>query len=248
MMNDFEGRRLLVVGASVSIGSTIALEAAAKGVKVVAAARRKEKLDEVVAAGAGNITAVTCDCSVDEECSRVVDEAVSVLGGLDWLVYTPALFLLRDIQDMSPQDWRSVFQLNVTGAALVTQAAAPHLAKSRGRVVWFSSVSTSVDPHWPGLASYAVSKAALMKLAQCWRYELPDVGFTIVQVGETEGSDGPNQAGWTEEQVMKFLPQWTARGQMSPQLQDRTTVAAAVLQSLSAPSYIEHITVVPPRK
>lgn len=244
---DLEGRRLLVVGASVSIGETIAREAAARGASVVVAARRKDKLDDIVADGGGRISAVPCDVMRAEDCQRVVDEAALLLGGLDWLVYTPALFLLRTVEEITPEEWRSVFDLNVTGAALVTRAAIPHLIESRGRVAWFASVSTTADPHWPGLASYAISKAALMKLAQCWRHERPEVGFTIIQIGDTEGSDGPAQAGWTPEQMERFVTQWQAPGRLSPKVQERATVAASVLHALASPSYVEHVTVAPPR-
>lgn len=248
------GTRLLVVGASVSVGEAVTLEAARRGANVVAAARRVDLLEQVAARaaegeGGGDVHAVGCDVLEPEACSRVVDEAATILGGLDWVVYTPAIFPLRELAEMTAVEWQRLFALNVTGAAMVTTAALPHLTRSRGKVMWFTSVSSTSDPHWPGLASYAVSKTALVKLAQCWRYECPEVGFSVMQLGQSEGSDGPNQSGWTAEQTDRFYRQWLVPERLTdrPQLQSLDVVADAVLSALSSPSVIEHITVTPRR-
>ena len=232
-----------------SVGASLTLEAARRGVRVVAAARRKELLEELAHLAEGEVHPLVCDVMEPVDCQRVVDEAALQLGGLDWVVYTPAVFILRELEEVTAAEWQRVFGLNVIGAALVTTAALPYLSESHGRVVYFTSVTTTVDPHWPGLASYATSKTALMKLAQCWRYERPEIGFTVVQLGQTEGSDGPNLGEWTPEQRERFYMKWRVPGRLteSPTYQDRVVVADTVLHSLSSPSFVEQITVVPPR-
>ena len=243
-MIDCEGKRLLVVGASVSIGETVALEAARRGAQVAVAARRKDRLDALVESMGPGSTAIAADVTAAEDCEELVARAVESLGGLDWLVYTPALFMLRALDEVTAEEWRRVFDVSVIGAALVTRAVLPHLAAGVGRVAWFSSDSTASNPHWAGLASYAVSKVALEKLMECWRFERPDVCFTMVYVGSAEGSDGPVAGGWTEEQMARFVPQWTARPKG---VQPRGVVAENVLAALSSPSYVERVGVVAPR-
>ena len=66
----------------------------------------------------------------------------------------------------------------------------PHLAESQGAAAYLSSVSASLTPPWPGLGSYAVSKAALDKLVEAWRAEHPQIGFTRVVVGDCAGGEG----------------------------------------------------------
>jgi NAD(P)-dependent dehydrogenase (short-subunit alcohol dehydrogenase family) len=243
-VSDYQGKRLLVVGASVSIGESIAEEAVAGGARVAIAARRKDKLDAIADRLGHGTVSISADCTVADDCVAVVEHAVAALGGLDWLVYTPALFLLRELEEITVDEWRSILDINLIGAALVTSAALQHLVAARGRAAYFSSESTPAVPHWPGLASYAVTKVALDKLISCWRSERPEVGFTMVQVGSTEGSDGPNHGGWTPEQVGRFASKWVLR---APGLQPRPVVARAVLDALASPSYVEHIAIGPPR-
>ena len=91
-----------------------------------------------------------------------------------------------------------MFATNVTGASIVTAAALPHLKASSGVAMYLSSVSASQTPPWPGLGSYAVSKAALDKLVEAWRAEHPDVGFTRVIVGECGGGEGEAMTGFAD--------------------------------------------------
>ncbi|HQV56382.1 MAG TPA: SDR family oxidoreductase [Ilumatobacteraceae bacterium] len=242
--NDLAGKRLLVVGASVSIGEAIASTALARGATVTVAARRKDNLDQIVASAPDRATAIQTDCMIADDCVRLIDGAVAAMGGLDWLVYTPALFLLRDLEELTADEWHQVLGLNLVGAALVTSAALPHLGEARGKAVYFSSESAHPEPHWPGLASYAVSKVALEKMIKCWRVERTDINFSIIEAGPTDGSDGPVGGGWTEEQFNKFLPRWQG---MRPHIQPRSAIVDSVLHVLTSPSYIEHVTVGPPR-
>ena len=129
-----------------------------------------------------------------------IDEAVEGLGGLDALVYTPAIGPLGHLVDLDADTWGRVFATNVTGAALVTAAAVPHLQESAGTAVYLSSVSAALTPPWPGLGAYAVSKAALDKLVEAWRAEHPHVAFTRLVIGDCIGGEGDSQThsprGW----------------------------------------------------
>ena len=118
-----------------------------------------------------------------ESVGAAIGDAASALGGIDGLVYTPAIGPLAALADTDADTWRRVFDTNVIGAATVTAAALPHLAASRGVAVYLSSVSASLTPPWPGLGAYGVSKAALDKLVEAWRSEHPEIGFTRLVVG-----------------------------------------------------------------
>src|SRR4029450_6907718 len=112
------------------------------------------------------------------------------LGGIDALVYTPAVGPLARLVDTDADPWPRGFDTNVVGAALVTTAAIPHLSASTGMAIYLSSVSASQTAPWPGLGAYAVSKAALDKLVEAWRAEHPAIGFTTRVVGECAGGGG----------------------------------------------------------
>ena len=158
----------------------------------------------------------------DASCQSAIAEAAEALGGIDALVYAPGIGPLARLVDTDAQMWRDVFDTNVTGAALVTRAAIPHLTASGGKAAYLSSVSASLTPPWPGLGAYAVSKAALDKLVEAWRAEHPSVGFTRVVVGDCAGGEGESTTefnrGWDMELASELAPVWIQRGYLSGSL------------------------------
>ncbi|HWS47994.1 MAG TPA: SDR family oxidoreductase, partial [Acidimicrobiia bacterium] len=165
---------------------------------------------------------------------------------IDALVYATGIGPLARLVDTDAETWRRVFDTNVTGAALVTKAALPHLIASSGTAVYLSSVSASLTPPWPGLGAYAVSKAALDKLVEAWRAEQPGVGFTRLVVGDCAGGEGDSMTefatGWDPELAMELGQEWVARSLLSGALIDvehLVQVIDAVLRggtSMSLPS------------
>lgn len=224
--------RAVVVGASSGLGRCIGIGLAARGADVALLARRKELLDTAVEEAGGRAVAVRCDVTDPASCRSSVDEAARHLGGIDALVYTPALGLLAPIEDVAAEAWRRVFDTNVTGAALVTAAALPHLRATGGRAAYLSSVSASQTAPWPGLGAYAVSKAALDKLVQAWQGEHPEVAFTCIVVGDCGGGtgDGATQfaAGWDPELTATYVGGWNRRGLLAGSFVDVDDLVAAV--------------------
>jgi NAD(P)-dependent dehydrogenase (short-subunit alcohol dehydrogenase family) len=209
-------RRYVVVGASTGLGRCLALGLAGTGAQVAMLARRKELLDEAAKEAGPGCHAIECDVSDEESCRAGVAGAVEAMGGIDGLVYCPAIAKLSRIEDLDAADWRRVFDTNVTGAAVFTAAALPHLARSYGSAVYLSSVSASYTAPWPGLATYTVSKAALDKLVEAWRAEHPEVGFTRLVVGDCAGGEGLGGSqfinDWDFELLGELYPGWLSRG------------------------------------
>ena len=188
-------------------------------------------------AGPGAV-AIPCDVTDPSSCATAMEEAADALGGLDALVYAPAIGPLARVEDTDVDTWRSVFDTNVIGASVVTAAALPHLAASAGRAVYLSSVSASLTPPWPGLGAYAVSKAALDKLVEAWRAEHPEIGFTRLVVGDCAGGEGDGQTqftqGWDEELAAELVTVWLARGLIAGSLieiEDLISTVDSVLRS-----------------
>ncbi|BBY04686.1 hypothetical protein MNVI_00040 [Mycobacterium noviomagense] len=117
--------------------------------------------------------AIECDVTDEASCRSAVTAAADALGGIDNLVYTPAIGPLVRMVDTDAETWRRIFDTNVIGAALATAAAVPHLTASAGKAVYLSSDAGSFGPPWPGLGAYGVSKAALERLVEAWRAEHP---------------------------------------------------------------------------
>jgi NAD(P)-dependent dehydrogenase (short-subunit alcohol dehydrogenase family) len=179
-------------------------------------ARRRDKLETAVDEVGSGAVAVACDVTDAASCAAAVDEATGALGGIDALVYTPAIGPLARLVDTDVATWRRVFDTNVTGAATMTAAVLPHLEESSGRAVYLSSVSASQTAPWPGLGAYAVSKAALDKLVEAWQVEHPHVGFTRMVVGDCPGGEGDGQTqfadAWDRDLTAELVSLWVDKG------------------------------------
>ena len=117
--------------------------------------------------------------------------------------------------------------------------------------MYLSSVSASQTPPWPGLGSYAVSKAALDKLVEAWRAEHPDLGFTRIIVGECGGGEGDAMSGfadnWNRDLLGDLVGSWVTRGYMTGALMDVTELinTVDVITRTDASTCIRSITVAP---
>ncbi len=230
--------RAVVVGASSGLGRSVATGLGQAGCQVALLARRHDRLvDAAREAGPGSL-AIRCDVTDESSCRQAVAEAAEGLGGIDGLLYATGVGPLARMVDMDAETWRWAFDTNVTGAALVTAAAVPHLAASRGVAAYLSSISASMTPPWPGLGAYAVSKAALDTMVEAWRAEHPEIGFTRIVVGDCAGGEGPsgtefiNQ--WDLELAAEMHPIWTRRQYLSGSLLDvkeLVRIVDAVLRS-----------------
>ena len=238
--------RAVVVGASSGLGRCIGVGLARRGAHVALLARRRDRLERAAQEAGPEAVVLECDVTDETSCRSSIDDAASKLGGIDALVYTPAIGPLARLVDTDTERWRRVFDTNVTGAARITAAAIPHLEQSGGVAAFLSSVSASLTPPWPGLGAYIVSKAALDKLVEAWRVEHPAVGFTRFVVGDCAGGEGEGRTGfadgWDLDLAAALHPEWVGRGYLSGALIDvdeLVSVLDSVLRSgasLSMPS------------
>lgn len=143
--------RAVVVGASSGLGRCLGVGLAQRGAQVALMARRTDRLDDAVGEAGPGALAIPCDVTETASVNSAIEKAAAELGGIDALVYTPAIGPLAKLVDTDADTWQRLFATNVTGAALVTAAALPHLTASAGNALYLSSVSASVTAPWPGL-------------------------------------------------------------------------------------------------
>ena len=230
--------RTVVVGASSGLGRCIGVGLAQRGGQVALLARRLDKLEGAAAeAGPGGLV-VECDVTDEGSAKAAIAKAAAELGGIDSLVYATGVGPLVKLVDTDAATWRHTFDTNVTGAALVTAAALPHLTEANGTAVYLSSVSASMTAPWPGLGAYAVSKAALDKLVEAWRAEHPHLGFTRLVVGDCGGGEGDAMtgftSGWDPELAVELGTQWYERKYIAGALIDVDHLVGAVAAVLEA--------------
>jgi NAD(P)-dependent dehydrogenase (short-subunit alcohol dehydrogenase family) len=240
--------RAVVVGASSGLGRCIAVGLGQRGDQVALLARRRERLEKAAAEAGPTAVAIECDVTDPASIDAAIGDAAAELGGIDGLVYTPAIGPLARLTDVDADTWRRVFETNVTGAALVTTAALPHLKASAGTAIYLSSVSAMHSTPMAGLGAYVVSKAALEKLIDALRAEHSGVGFTRCVIGDCAGGEGDALTGfadnWDWDLAAELHPLWDARGHLIGTLLDVEHVVDAVHHVLQGGSGVTTPTIV----
>jgi NAD(P)-dependent dehydrogenase (short-subunit alcohol dehydrogenase family) len=211
--------RVVVVGASSGLGRSVAIGLGQRGETVALLARRFDRLVDAAREIGTGALAINCDVTDASSCQSAIEEAQQGLGGIDALVYATGVGALGRLIDLTVEDWRRTFDTNVIGAALVTRSAIPHLAASGGVAVYLSSVAGSLTAPWPGLGSYAASKAALGTVVDAFRVDHPSIGFTQIIVGDCVGGEGASAtefaSGWDMEVFRELVPLWEAGNLLS---------------------------------
>lgn len=243
--------RVAVVGASAGLGRCIGTGLAHRGARVALLARRYDRLVDAARDAGNGAVAVACDVTVTDSCRQAMSEVVGALGGLDALVYTTGMGVLAPLREVTAEQWAQLFATNVTGASLVTAAAAPYLAAAAGSAVYLSSLSASYTTPWPLLGSYAVTKGALDKLVEAWRIEHPEIGFTRLAVGDSLGGAGDAQTefnkSWDPDALEAAIKVWMENKYMLGGLVDAdhlTEVVHSVIRCGNS-SFIPSLTLAP---
>ena len=176
----FAGRSVLVTGASSGIGRACALALGAEGARVAAAGRRRDRLDEVarrIAAAGGEALTLTGDARDAATGEKWVGAAAERFGALHGLVNAAGVIGAGGLLETTPDEWDRIMDSNLRSLYLVTRAAAPQLARTRGSVVNISSVA-GLRPY-PGLLAYCASKAAVDMLTRCAALDLAPQGVRV---------------------------------------------------------------------
>jgi NAD(P)-dependent dehydrogenase (short-subunit alcohol dehydrogenase family) len=248
-MNEVKGRTVLVVGASSGVGRDIAEALAARGARVAFAARRAALVQEAAQGAGDDCIGIACDVRDEASCKDVVAKAVDAFGALDTLVYASAVGPLADLRTATAETWREALDINLVGASLVTAAAVDHLeASSAGKAIYLSSITGSTSTPWPGLAVYAVSKAALDRLVDAWRIEHPTVRFTSIALGpmmSQNGAPGTFAVGWDAAKAGASIERWTSLGLIDGSSVNTSDLCEQVLAILTTDASISRVIVEP---
>jgi NAD(P)-dependent dehydrogenase (short-subunit alcohol dehydrogenase family) len=172
---DLTGKVALVTGAGSGLGRHFAMTLAAAGARVVAAGRRADALAEIAAliGEAGCIChPVTMDVTDAASVASALAEATRLAGGPpDILVNNAGIAITKAAIDLTPGDWRSVIDTNLTGAFFTAQAVA-RAAREAGQGASIINVASILGLRVAGLvAPYAASKAALVQLTKALALE-----------------------------------------------------------------------------
>ncbi len=171
-MQAYEGKVVVITGASEGIGAALAEEIARRGGRVVAAARTADKLEALAKRIGGGALAVPTDVTKRAEVDRLRDTALQEAGRIDVWVNNAGRGISRPLAVLSDEDVDAMVRDNVKSALYGMQAVLPHLqARGDGTIANVSSMLGRV-PFAPIRAAYSACKAALNSMTETLRMEL----------------------------------------------------------------------------
>jgi clavulanate-9-aldehyde reducatase len=234
-MPSLDGRKILITGGSSGIGEATALAVAREGGSVAVGARRKERLDELVAkieGDGGNAVAIEADISEESQAKALVDGANEAMGGLDGLVNNAGVMLLGPLQGADPEEWRTMINVNLLGLLYCTHHALPLIRDGGGGdVVNVSSVAGRVASFGSGV--YNMTKFGVVGFSESLRQEGAHIGVrvTCVEPGFVATElQGHNTNPLVVEQIDKMRE--------SMDVLKADDIARAIVYALSQPEHV----------
>lgn len=169
-------QRVLVTAGASGIGKEIARAFAAGGANVCVCDIDVKALETAAKDIPGLIT-TACDISKRPDIERMVADAVKGLGGLDVLVNNAGISgPTAPVEEMDPEEWEKVLQIDLTGTFNVTRLAIPHLKKSRaGVIINMSSIAGRFG--YANRSPYCTAKWGLIGFTKTLSIELGEFGI-----------------------------------------------------------------------
>ncbi len=164
-MGRLDGKVALVSGAASGIGRAVADRLTAEGAVVVGCDVAERPGD------------VLCDVRDATACAATVAGVLERHGQLDILANVAGIGISRLITDLTPDEWRQVIEVNLTGTFLLSQAAVPALVATRGSIVNMGSVAGMRAT--PYNAAYCASKGGVIMLTKSMALELAAAGVRV---------------------------------------------------------------------
>jgi 3-oxoacyl-[acyl-carrier protein] reductase/pteridine reductase len=225
------GKVALVTGGAKRLGRASALALAGAGANVaitfLKSSKDAEKTVKAIEKAGGRALAVQCDVTDPRSVAAAVKEVVRRLGGLDILVNNAGNYETVEFEELTLEQWDSIFASNVRGPFLVSQTALKYLRKRQGRIINMGSLG-GLRP-WATHAHYCSSKAALHMLTKVMAKALaPEIAVNCVAPGMIDLGEKA-AAGFMRRMAKQTPMQRNGSGE---------EIAAAVLFFATAPKFI----------
>lgn len=206
-MFDFNGRKVLVTGATGGIGEAIARMLHARGAVVGLHGTREGKLKTIADELGDNCFAFPANLSDREEIKKLAETAENELGGIDILVNNAGITRDGLFVRMSDQDWDDVLAVNLTAVFLLTRALThPMMRRRYGRIINISSIVGVIGN--PGQTNYCATKAGVIGFSKSLAQEIASRNVTVNCIApgfiESAMTDKLNEK--QKETIMSAIP------------------------------------------
>jgi NAD(P)-dependent dehydrogenase (short-subunit alcohol dehydrogenase family) len=170
----------LITGCSAGFGQRLALAAARRGDQVVATARNVETIREMALTFEGRMVALPLDVTDSTSVNAAVAKSLELFGGIDVLVNNAGYGLFGAIEEGTPEEYRSLFEVNVFGLIETTRALLPSMRGKGGTIVNMSSGAGIAGSGGGGY--YNASKFAVEGLSEALAGETRPFGVRVIIV------------------------------------------------------------------
>src|SRR3954465_1446737 len=173
---DLSGRSAIITGGASGLGASLARGVAARGGRVGLIDVDGTRLESVIGALPGALSAVA-DVRDREALGAAVDDLADRLGGLDLAVANAGIATGGPLRLVGPDSVEDTWEVNLHGVWRTARAALPHVLARRGHLLLVASAAAIVPT--AGLGAYSASKAAVEALGRSLRAELRPHGVTV---------------------------------------------------------------------
>lgn len=182
---DLTGRVALVTGCSTGLGVQMAKALASQGAKIVALARRKEKIDAVAAEIAKDFgvetLAVQCDITSTEKVNAAVDEVLAKFGRIDVLINNAGTGAVAPAEDMTDEQFNNEIAIDLEGTFKVSRAVAKKamIPAKYGRIINIASMYGLVGNKVAPSSAYHAAKGGVVNFTRALAAEWGKYGITV---------------------------------------------------------------------
>lgn len=213
---DIKGQTAIVTGASSGLGVAFAETLAERGVNLVIAARRYEKLvkvaDEISSKYGVKVVPIKADVSQEDQVISTVKTAIEKFGSIEILVNNAGTASLSPSVDMSLEEWKKVIDVNLTGVFLCARTAAREMIKKKyGKIVNIASIYGAVGDIFP-TAPYYASKGAVINLTRALAIEWAPHKINVNAIAPGFFPSEMTETVFRDENTLKYILSRTPLG------------------------------------
>jgi NADP-dependent 3-hydroxy acid dehydrogenase YdfG len=235
MIADDKDKVAIVTGASSGIGYATAVALSRAGARVVAGARRMDRLEslqsEIIKNG-GEVFIQKLDVTIKEECDAFADAVMKKWGTIDILVNNAGLQPLSFFKNLKVEEWDKMIDVNIRGVLYCTAAVITHMVnKNSGHIVNISSVAGKIV--YPAGSVYCATKHAITAFSEGLRQEFSqrsNIRITCIEPGVV-ATELINTI------TDKALEKYVERTKQMEALQAED-IANAIVFAVQAPNYV----------
>ncbi|WP_026565945.1 SDR family oxidoreductase [Bacillus sp. UNC41MFS5] len=171
----------IVTGSSRGIGKEIAVKLAEQGMKLTivgSSSQISETAEDLKKMGYANVLPVQANVSIEDDMKAVVEQTIQTYGSVDLLVNNAGVGFFKLTEEVSLEEWKKVFEVNVQGVFLATKAVLPHMkSRKSGTII---NISSDVARYTiPNGAAYTATKYAVQGFSGSVAQEVREYGIRV---------------------------------------------------------------------